>query len=66
MPDRAAPPETPATDEIEITPQMIRAGIDAYLAWFDRGDGYEANLVRDIYTAMKCREPKADLGSRQE
>jgi hypothetical protein len=30
MLDRAAQPDSPATDEKEVTPEMVQAGIEAY------------------------------------
>ena len=38
--------------EIEITPEMVKAGKEAYFAWEDDGGG-TAELVKAIYLAMK-------------
>ena len=51
MPDRAAPPEAPATEEIEITPEMIEAGVSVYLERDLRFES-EGNVVANIYLAM--------------
>ena len=41
----------PATEEIEITPEMIRAGVSALCA-FDSRFEFEEKCVRDIFEAM--------------
>ena len=38
-------------EEIEITPEMIEAGVDVYLS-YDSRDSAEADLARDIFRAM--------------
>lgn len=44
-------PDKPALGEIEITEEMIEAGIAAYERWYARGgadDNAIAELVRDV------------------
>jgi len=48
------------SQEIRITPEMIAAGLKAWVDWFERDDAHEANLVRDIYRAMKRTEVQGD------
>ena len=57
MPDRAAPPvESPAT-ELEVTPEMIEAGVMAYYenaseGWDSPGGKDLERAIRSIYRAM--------------
>lgn len=39
---------TPATDEIEVTPEMIEAGIRAMSCWADYDE-----MAEDVYVAME-------------
>jgi hypothetical protein len=57
MPDRAAPVgKAPATREIEVTPEMIEAGIAAYYAANARFE-FEDEIVKRIYLAMSRLAP---------
>ena len=61
MPDRAAQPGGPATEEIEITPEMIGAGIAAYYL-FDPGSPTEA-IVWSIFVEMEKARLRQDRES---
>lgn len=43
--------EEPATEEIEVTPEMIEAGVAAFWAFDLRAEGPEG-AVEDIFCAM--------------
>ena len=45
--------------EIEITPEMIKAGIEAYCLW-ERGDCAE-EIVESIYQSMMASRPNTYL-----
>ena len=46
------------TEEIEITPEMIKAGVALLMEWTDAiGDAPDRELVRKIYRAMARRRP---------
>ena len=45
--------ESNSTNEIEITPEMIRAGVAAYYAWNSEKEEPET-LVAAIFFAMKA------------
>lgn len=49
-------------DEIEVTPEMIRAGVvvlkQNYLALLDQVEQY-SEIVRTLYVAMQCYRPRA-------
>jgi hypothetical protein len=57
----AAQSERQASAEIEVTPEMLRAGSEAYSAYWreqsERGadDASELDLVCRVYEAMECR-----------
>jgi hypothetical protein len=53
MPDRAAPETEP---EIEVTPEMIEAGLGELMQFSREGDVYE-DRVRSIYEAMVRASP---------
>jgi len=46
-------------DEIEVTPQMIKAGVAVYEGWTDKYERtlYMEGVVREIYRAMRALEP---------
>lgn len=56
MPDRAAL----ETEEIEVTPEMIAAGIDAYCACNFALDDF-SEIVEAVYTAMRSANRLAPL-----
>lgn len=61
MPDRAARPEAePSGTEIEVTPTMLLAGLEAWWAWQDAEDASAEDLVNSIYLAMQRATPKVD------
>jgi hypothetical protein len=48
--------------EIEITMEMIKAGIEAYRPyWADLADGFdvEEKMVRDVWAAMAAEERRS-------
>ena len=52
-----AKPEGPATEEIEVTPEMIEAGM-VCLLYYDSRDTFpteQRELVREIYRAMAVK-----------
>lgn len=55
MPDRAAQPDSSATEEIEVTPEMIQAGLEVL---YQSGsienplEGADRSLVERIFLAM--------------
>lgn len=53
----------PAGTEIKITPEMMRAGIEVMrrFGWAD-GPVYEAEEVREIFSAMIKAAPEGALG----
>lgn len=52
MADRVAPAgNPPATDEIEVTSEMISAGVKEFCAYDSRFEG-PADCVEEIYLAM--------------
>ena len=53
MPDRTAHTgKAPEPEEIEITPNMIEAGLDALISWQDGDTPACADCIRDVYCAM--------------
>lgn len=57
MSDRAAQPEAPATGELEVTPEMIRAGVGAYYecavsGWEVPDRGELIQMLREAYLRM--------------
>ena len=48
---KSATSEANTADEVEVTPEMIEAGVDALAGFSARDDLYE-NAVRDIFRAM--------------
>jgi hypothetical protein len=52
--------EKPATDAVEITPEMIEAG--ANILWNLEGEASKEALVREVYQAMEARR-QAEAGS---
>lgn len=58
MTDRAAPAgDVPAIEEIEITPEMIEAGMEIFLDYDPRFERPKT-LVQDIYRAMFLVAPR--------
>lgn len=39
-----------------VTPQMLRAGVAAYLDWYETDDYSEENLARIMFLAMRTLE----------
>lgn len=65
LPDRAAQPgSAPATEEIEVTPEMIEAGLQVY---FRRDTRYESeeDIVAEIYSAMAGAHTKKPMQGRR-
>jgi len=54
MCDRPAYSDEVATNEIEITPEMMRAGVDAFYG-YDSRDMEPESAVESIYLAMENR-----------
>lgn len=52
MPDRAAQPESPATDETIITPEMMEAGAGEYMAG-DLDYDFPEEIAVKIFRAME-------------
>ncbi len=52
MPDRAAPPEAPATEEIEVTPEMIEAGADVLMGQADLLRSAARHIARVVFQEM--------------
>jgi hypothetical protein len=56
-------------DEIEVTPEMIEAGIEAYRPyWADLADSLEgipALMVREIYLAMAATKRGSSSSTRR-
>ena len=52
-----------ADAEIEITPEMLKAGQSALSAWETSNDPYSANAVRSIYLAMRRLSGGQDLSA---
>ena len=51
--------------EIEITPEMIEAGVSEWLRWQESDDYSARNLVRTVYLAMRRLEsssPQKEAG----
>jgi hypothetical protein len=53
--------ERAASVEIEITPEMIAAGVSAFLEYDSRFEN-EACVVEDIYRAMVMAKDRHSLG----
>lgn len=53
-------PANETTEEIEITPAMIEAGVEEVRLWDAEGGDLHA-LVRFIYGAMRPLEPAANI-----
>jgi len=45
---------SPEYEAAEITPEMLRAGAQAWVDWYERDDCSSENLARSIYLAMRC------------
>lgn len=45
-------------DEIEITPEMIEAGVDVWRRWNELFDSPDTGVAR-IYRAMICARPES-------
>jgi hypothetical protein len=59
MPDRAAPAgKAPATEKIEITPEMIEAGASV-LCRFETFTAGESYWAEEVYKAMASRRPSS-------
>jgi hypothetical protein len=57
MPDRAAPPVQAPAPDLEITPEMIDAGVQAYYensgeGWSNPGDNELCVMVRNVFLEM--------------
>src|SRR6476659_8166932 len=52
-PKRKPPNQERLMDEIEVSDEMTKAGIDARVAWERSDDSYPENLVKAIYRAME-------------
>ena len=59
MPDRAAPPGSPPGNGLEITQEMIRAGLAALYAYDSRFED-ETAVVKSIYRAMRAVAPPVE------
>jgi hypothetical protein len=63
MSDRAAPTgKAPETEEIEITPQMRRAGVMVLLQYEDSGVGLEEQAGQVFLAMLKARVKEARMG----
>ena len=45
-------PDRPALEEIEVTPEMIEAGLAVWADWDCRYEGNKDGVVRRIFVAM--------------
>jgi hypothetical protein len=50
--------ERQASAEIEVTPEMVAAGVRVFEEWEDSEDASARNLVTRIYREMKAREDR--------
>ena len=49
---------------IEITEEMIEAGVSSWVEWSESDDAYPQNLVRQIFLSMMSRS--VDRGKRDQ
>jgi hypothetical protein len=55
--DRAAPKGDGAPDEIEITPEMVTAGLDELAFWALDDSHVSAACILEVYAAMERARP---------
>ena len=57
MPDRAAPAgSAPATEEVEVTPEMIEAGADVLVDQCDLLRPMALSIARAVFQEMNCKK----------
>ncbi len=50
--------------EIDITPEMLEAGVDSFVAWEESSDPYPTRVVMQIYRSMRVLEPSRETGGK--